>query len=560
VTAAVGAAALAEVFPPEAEFVSQGVFSGLGGSDGQPSWQRLDLRRGRPQEISAEPGAHYLLQRIECLQDQNWTLWFASQDAGRVWLDGKLLLQHEEPRELSGDQQSVEVKLAAGVHQLLVKLVSLSAAPAAVCIDWAPVQGSVHGAQHLRALHCPAAERSESQVALLRDFYRREVSPAGKELYERFAAARQRRDELWSQVPTTLVLARAGERRPNHLLERGSFLQRGEAVNPGVPAILHPWQEELSRDRLGLARWLVSRDNPLVARVVVNRIWEQLFGRGLVATGNDFGRRGERPSHPELLDWLAVEFMDGGWSFKDLLRTILKSATYRQASAAGVGTWDWDPDNRQLARGARYRVDAELVRDLALSASGLLNREVGGPSVFPPQPEWVWAMTYNQDQWATDLGANRHRRGLYTFLRRTAPYPTLLMFDATSREISCSRRERSNTPLQALVLLNDPVFVEAAGALGRRMLRESGPKLQDRLVYGFRLCTGRAPDASELRVLLDLFHEERGRFSAAVAAASDYLENSGNGSFKDSPLAAELAALCSVASTLLNLDETITRG
>ena len=256
---------------------------------------------------------------------------------------------------------------------------------------------------------------------------------------------------------------------------------RDEKVYGGVPAVLGGLPPEAPANRLGLAQWLVSKDNPLTARVAVNRIWEQYFGRGLVETSEDFGSQGERPSHPELLDWLAVEFMDRNWSMKAMHRLIVSSTAYRQSSAISPEVLRVDPDNRLISRGARFRLAAESVRDVALAASGLLSRKIGGPSVFPPQPAGVWDLPYNDEKWEESKGEDRYRRGIYTFVRRSALHPAMMNFDATSREFCTVRRIRTNTPLQALTTLNDEGFFEMAQALAktngaRRRQRRSFPR------------------------------------------------------------------------------------
>jgi len=349
------------------------------------------------------------------------------------------------------------------------------------------------------------------------------------------ARARDVRAEM--RYPTAMVMRERSEPRTTHLQVRGNFLDPGRVVEAGVPASMGAPGASAAGGptRLDLARWLVAADNPLTARVTVNRFWQQVFGTGLVRTSNDFGTQGEPPTHPELLDWLAIEFRERGWSVKRLLRTILTSATYRQSSHATRARFASDPGNRWLARGPRLRVDAETVRDIALSVSGLLCNELGGPSVFPPQPEGIWMMTYSGDSWTASVDCDRYRRGLYTFWRRTAPYPTFMLFDATSREVACSRRPLSDTPLQALALLNDPAFVELAGGLARRMLAEGGATPAERAAYGFRLCTTRPPEADEVALLVGLYESE--------LAVGD-----------------ELTAWTLVANALLNLEETITKG
>ena len=353
------------------------------------------------------------------------------------------------------------------------------------------------------------------------------------------------------KFPTTMVLRERTQPRATRIHIRGNFLNQGEPVNPGVPAILPPMPEGEAANRLSLARWLVRGDNPLTARVLVNRTWEQYFGRGLVATVEDLGTQGDRPTHPELLDWLAAELPRQGWSQKKLHRLIVTSATYRQASTASKAQVARDPDNRLMARGPRHRVDAETIRDIALTSSGLLARQVGGPSVFPPQPEGIWTMIYSNDRWVTSQGDQRHRRGLYTFWRRTAPYPAFMAFDAPSRETSCVRRPKSNTPIQALTTLNDPAFVEAANALGRRMMTEGGAEARSKATRGFRLCVARPPSDRELDRIVALFEQTQTDYQANPQAARQLAGI-------DAKEPVELAAWTVVANVLLNLDETVT--
>ncbi len=376
------------------------------------------------------------------------------------------------------------------------------------------------------------------------------------------APQRERLEQIQAELvpPRALVMSELPEPRRTHVLTKGNFLAPGKEVEPGVPAVLPPLHARGPRpDRLDLARWLVDGTNPLTARVTVNRVWQRIFGAGLVATDNDFGTRGERPTHPELLDWLALEFVERGWSLKELHRLVLSSSTYRQSSRATSELLERDPENRWLARGPKLRLDAESVRDVALAAGGLLAPKIGGPSVFPPQPEGIWMITYSSDSWVTSSGEDRFRRGLYTFLRRTAPYPTFLLFDGTSRELACSRRARSNTPLQALALLNDPAFVECARALARRMAGGGGASPEERARLGFRLCTAREPGPEELAVLLTLYEEEKAAYALDAGAARDLAgeELPAAGEGIDSQ---ELAAWTVVANALLNLDETITKG
>jgi hypothetical protein len=344
---------------------------------------------------------------------------------------------------------------------------------------------------------------------------------------------------------------------------KGGFLAKDERVTAAVPAVLNPIPTGQPVNRLGLARWLVDRDNPLTARVAVNRIWEQLFGRGLVETAEDFGTQGQKPTHPELLDWLAVRFAsltdasnptNCGWSQKRLLRQIVLSATYRQASKVSPALEERDPANRLLARGPRFRMEAEMLRDSALASAGLLSLKIGGPSVFPVQPEGIWVMPYNGDTWKLSDGDDRYRRGLYTFWRRTSPYPSFLSFDASSREYCTVRRIRTTTPLQALTTLNDPAFFDAARGLAGRMKSEGGATIPDRLTFGFRACVARRPKSDELTRLSALYTQELTRYQGNPKAALSIA--GGPTAQPDTP---EIAALTIVANVLLNLDETLTK-
>jgi hypothetical protein len=334
-------------------------------------------------------------------------------------------------------------------------------------------------------------------------------------------------------IPTTLVLKERPTPRATNIMLGGDFLRKGAVVTPDVPRVLPPLAKKERPSRLDLARWLVSGDNPLTARVTVNRFWQQYFGVGLVETENDFGTQGIPPSHPELLDWLASQFRDRGWGMKAMHRLIVTSATYRQSSRHRPELATLDARNRLLARQNRLRLDAEVVRDVALASCGLLSRRIGGPSVYPPQPKGVYAFTQVPRTWEASTGPDRYRRGLYTYFWRSAPHPDLTVFDASDALSTCTRRNRSNTPLQALTLLNDQGFFEFAQALANRILRESAIADSERIAYAFRLCLGRSPSDRERQAL--------GRLLARQHEAKP------------------LDAWTSVARVLLNLDEFITR-
>jgi hypothetical protein len=347
-----------------------------------------------------------------------------------------------------------------------------------------------------------------------------------------------------------------GKPRETHVLVRGDFLRPGVVVEPGVPSVFPPMPAGANRTRLDLAKWLVDPDNPLPARVLVNWVWQKYFDRGLVPTLEDFGSQGEKPSHPELLDWLASEFVRRKWSLKALHKLIVTSATYRQSSQTRPELASRDPTNVWLARQARHRLEAEIVRDNALAVSGLLVRSIGGPSVRPPQPPGISELTYaGSARWVESKGPDRYRRGMYTWFQRTSPYPMLMAFDAPDSTLCCVRRERSNTPLQALTLLNDTVFVECAQALGRRLMEEKRDGVSERIRHAFRLCMARKPSSAEQERLVQLYQDFltacRANPDAAARLVGKWRPAEGDVS--------EAAACVALARTLLNLDEFITR-
>ena len=413
--------------------------------------------------------------------------------------------------------------------------------------------------QHLRQLlSVPAAERSPEQQRELFSFWRTTV-PDWKEANATIEA-------LWREHPrghSQLVMHERDQPRTTHVLERGNFLSPATTVEPGVPEFLHPLPDDAPPTRLAFARWLADRDSPTTARALVNRVWQAYFGTGIVATSEDLGLQSEAPSHPELLDWLAVEFMDRGWSLKHLHRLIVTSSTYRQSSDVTPELLARDPYNRLLARGARLRVEAEVVRDIALAASGLLNPRVGGPSVHPPAPDFLFVppASYGPKVWHEDTGPDRYRRAIYTFRYRSLPYPMLQNFDAPNGDFACVRRARSNTPLQALTTLNEPLFLECARALALLTMTEGGSETDERLRYAFRRCVGREPSKREAAILTNLLQEQTERFAsgdldpwALIAADREHSPELPPGAEP-----AELAAWTGLARVLLNLDETITK-
>jgi hypothetical protein len=390
---------------------------------------------------------------------------------------------------------------------------------------------------------------------------------------DRIDAVKKRRTVLEKSIPTAMVMAEMGQARDTFMLIRGAYDKKGEKVSAGVPEFLPPLPAGTKTDRLALAKWLVDPVHPLVGRVTVNRVWQTLFGTGLVRTAEDFGTTGEPPSHPDLLDTLAVEFVsprEAGttpWDLKALVRRIVTSATYRQRSSTTHDLVARDPENRLLARGPRYRLPAEFVRDQALALSGLLNGEIGGKSVSPYQPPGLWEELMSREDgknWTAQTyvqghGKDLYRRTMYTFWKRTSPPPSLATFDAPDRETCTVRRARTNTPLQALVLLNDPTYVESSRQLAERLMREGGTADGDRIAYAFRLATARPPRPEETAVLLDVYRTDLARYRTDPTAARHLL--SVGESPRDTLLdPAEHAAWTTVAGVILNLDEVLNKN
>jgi mono/diheme cytochrome c family protein len=410
--------------------------------------------------------------------------------------------------------------------------------------------------------------RSAPQIAKLRSYFLEHAAPeAVRDATRQLADARQQRATLVEGFPTTMVMEEMPAPRPTHLLKRGEYNNPGERVTPGVPASLAPFPAGAPLDRVGLAQWLVDPSNPLTARVAVNRSWQMYFGTGLVKTVDDFGSQGEWPSHPELLDWLATEFMSPSfgpgafeakkWDVKRLQKLIVMSATYRQSSKLTPALLQKDPDNRLLARGPRIRLSAEMIRDQALAASGLLVEKIGGPSVLPYQPPGLWKELTGTD-FTQDHGEKLYRRSMYTFWKRTVAPPSMMTFDASGREACSVRETRTNTPLQALTLMNEVTFVEAARALAQRAMNESGPSPEARLARAFRLVLARQPKPAELKILLGGFERHLARYREQPSAALE-LVGVGESPRDESLPPPELAAYTAIAGLILNLDEAITK-
>ncbi len=418
----------------------------------------------------------------------------------------------------------------------------------------------------LEAIKLEADKRNDAQKKLIRDYFVENVcaktKPVFDPLHQQTAEAEQKRKEVDGAIPQTMVSGELPQRRDAFLLVRGQYDKKGDKVEPGVPAALPPLPKDAPPTRLGFAQWLVSPEHPLTSRVIVNRFWQQFFGTGIVKTAEDFGAQGQWPTHPELLDWLAVEFRESGWNVKHLLKLIATSATYRQSSRVTPEILQRDPENQLLARGPRFRLDAEVIRDSALAMSGLLVEKLGGKSVKPYQPDGLWeAISFvgsNTGTFKQDEGDALYRRSLYTFWKRTSPPPSLLTFDAPSREACTVRRSRTNTPLQALVLLNDIQYVEAARKLAERMIIEGSAAPAERAAFGFRMATSRKPSPSELAVLLKVYESELAEFRADAESAGKLLSY-GAAKRNETLDINDLAAWTMVANLILNLDETVTK-
>ncbi len=421
-----------------------------------------------------------------------------------------------------------------------------------------------------KILKIASEKRTADQTAQLFSFWRTTLPE--------FQAANEKIAALWKQYPefTNSVLnleQRKGEfARETFILDRGDWQRPTDKVAPGTPAFLHPFPKRAPLNRVGLAQWLVDTNSPTTARVLVNRVWQNIFGLGLVETPEDFGVRAALPTHPELLDWLAIEFMEPqfavasgeqAWSLKHVVRTIVTSATYKQKSAVTPKLLEQDPLNRYLSRGPRFRPDAEVIRDIALSASGLLHEQLGGPSFFPPVPESVFAQSFTKiNFWETATGPERYRRSLYVFRRRSMPDPAMSSFDAPNGDVACVRRPRSNTPLAALTSLNETMFVEAAQALALRTLKEGGKTDEERAAYAFTLCTSRVPEKKEVRAILELLKSRQDKIAEGWLAPKEIVLDTPE-KLKQLPVGTtpnQAAAWTIVSRVLLNLDETLSKN
>ena len=425
----------------------------------------------------------------------------------------------------------------------------------------------------VNALSKPADQRTDAEKLALKKYYRENVSPEMQKLALLLASAKKEQQKLESSTRTVMVMQEMPTPRDTFVLMRGAYDKPGDKVTANTPSFLPALPADQPKNRLALARWLTDPGHPLMARVTVNRYWQMFFGTGIVKSTEDFGLQGELPSHPELLDWLAVEFrtapsaVTDGWDTKRLVRMLVSSSTYRQSSSSSLEARSHDPENRLLSRGPRQRLQAEFIRDGALLVSGLMNRKIGGNSVSPYQPAGIWeelasradGANWTAQSYTQSHGDDLYRRTMYTFWKRTAPPPSLMTFDAPDRETCTVRRARTNTPLQALVLLNDPSYVEAARAFAVRMLRDGGKQVEPRLTWAWYRALARAPRADELETARGLLNKQLGAYRANPKAAEELLRV-GLSERPGDLDPAELAAWTHVARVILNLHETVTRS
>lgn len=543
---------------PEAALSDAGAIDTSAIYEGDLAWTaHPEWTDGQVHELEGGVAATYLTRTIHAGSARTLALSLGSDDGIKVWCNGRLVHENDVARPAALDQDSVTIDLDPGANHLLIKIANYGGG-----FGFSFRTDDTAGNDSLRMLPLVLAETlTDEQETELRRYYRSTRSPYMRGLAAELDTITTERASFEAMLPLTLVMKENEERRPTHRLHRGDYAQPREEVSPGIPDALPQMAEDQSRDRLGFARWLVSPEQPLTARVTVNRLWQQMFGTGLVKTVEDFGSQGEWPSHPELLDWLAVEFVESGWDVKHMLRLMATSRAYQQSAAVTPELLARDPGNRLLARGPRFRLEAEEIRDQALLASGLLVGTVGGPPVKPTQPKGLWFdvgyTDSNTANFTPDEGEALYRRSMYSYWKRTSPPPNMVAFDAPTREACTVRRSRTNTPMQALVLLNDPQFVEASRVLAQRVLRAE-PETEARLAMAFRLLTSRTPDDAELGVLRELYDAELARYSENTFDALAVLAV-GAAPRDESLDPATHAAMTSVANAILTLDEAINK-
>lgn len=506
-------------------------------------------------ELHGVHGAYYFYRTITVPDERKVQFTIRADGVFRFTVNGEQVAERTVP---STKVETVSVTLKKGENKLLLKQVTeVGAAYLTFNKDLGETDKI---SPEVSVILASVSKLNKDQSKKIRNFYRRNYSEEYKKVFEDMEQWRVEDENIERAIPTTLVAKERSSPRETTILIRGEYDKKGDKVGPGVPAILPPFPADAPTNRLGLAKWLLDPKHPLTARVTVNRIWQQYFGVGLVKTSEDFGVQSEAPSHPQLLDWLATEFVSFGWDQKKLHKLIVTSETYRQTSKASPKLLAKDPENRLLARGPRFRLDGEAIRDTALAVSGLLVDKVGGRSVKPYEPPGLWeAVSFNNSQkYVQDKGEAQYRRSLYTHWKRQSPPPNMLIFDAPTREYCVVRRPKTNTPLQALALLNDPQFTEFSRGFASRILLEGGQNTSSRISYAFRVATGRKPARDEVKIVEDVLKAQLAEYKSNSEAASKLLKV---GEFKPAAQLddAELAAWTTVATMILNLDETITK-
>ncbi len=548
-------------YPPEKEVDLKKTYPGV--RDENKWHAHGDFNDGRPHTIVDElhgvHGVYYLYEKTKSKVARPIEFTVRADEIFKVWLNGKLIAERAAPSVAYDGYVRVKGDLVEGDNTFLVKMVN-QVGGSSFSFKAEPDEHDPLPA-HIATVLAATASPAEPEQKSIQNYYRRIASPEMRDLFTSVERLHEQEKALGEAIPVTLIAKELGTRRDTFILMRGEYDKKGEKVTPGVPAILPPLPAGAPTNRLGLAKWLIDPANPLTARVNVNRLWQQFFGVGIVKTAEDFGVQGERPSHPELLDWLATEFIASGWDVKHMQRLMVTSATYRQSSRMTPELYKQDPENRLLARGPRFRLDGETIRDNVLAVSGLLVEKEGGKSVKPYEPPGLWeAVSYNNAQrYVPDKGDKEYRRSLYTNWKRQSPPPNMMIFDAPTREYCVVRRPRTNTPLQALVLMNDPQFVESARAFAQRIILHGGKNDEERIAYAFRLATARNPRPEEYRVLQDILAKELAEYARDKGSAAELL-SVGDFKAKEQCNDSELAAWTTIASMILNLDETVTKS
>lgn len=541
--------AFAKDFGPEARV-------DLKQSIGKAKWKKQDkLVDGKAFPLSGENSSWYFHRTATVPADVETEFSLGSDDAIAVWVNGKQVHSNKAQRGVAPDQDKVKVQLTKGDNAILIKVVNAGG----VGGFYFNAKAIGVPANVVAALRVAAESRDDKQKNEIASYFRTVASEL-KPVRDEIARLGNEKAAFEKSIPRTLM-TKVRAPRPIRLLPRGNWLdETGPIMTSAIPEFLGDIPKDERANRLDLAKWIVSRDNPLTARTFVNRLWKLYFGSGLATPLDDLGRQGTLPTHPEMLDWLAVEFMDSNWNVKKMVRQLVTSGTYRQSSATSTDLRKLDPYNQLYARQSRFRIEAELVRDNALAISGLLVSKIGGRSTYPYQPAGYWRhMNFPRRTWPGDKGEANYRRGLYTWWQRMFLHPSMVAFDAPSREECTVERPRSNIPQQALVLLNDPTYVEAARVFGTRILHEGGNSTENRVQWAFRVALSRNATDREIAVLSTVFENDLKRFTADGEAAKQFLSVGESSPPADGNLA-EAAAWSSVARVILNLHETITRS